>query len=868
MNLMLTTVGAMAAVAKVAYDCADHFEVFNRKAKGEAETRSVEVAENQSADVGFLLSRIPVFHGSEYEIWSSMMKSLFVSQDLWDMVDRGYIEEELTVEVLREVRKRDATALLFIQQAIGKSVFSCIAGANKSKEAWDALQKKYQGDVKELNRQNSVGESSVLSCPADAIERREAWNVEMESRGYTDEPNQKKAVDELVLSYAAVATDPEDDWPWDAPEQGFKEWCSENPDSGCGGGRDDSDWHFKMNHSNNSTPVAESSFHSKLKLSEDRIGKESGDIKNNNCGSKKGSRGISNRGGRGGRGGKNCGHFNNNQGGRGGQGRGHINNNRGGRGGKGRGHIDNKRGGHRGHSNNNQGGRGRGGLDDGCFSSNKGHSGGIDNGHFNNGSEATDYNSKNAKSESASSCTTNATETKEALDAHALQQGLQANTQVHAQPQAGNPNGGEGQYLTTLLVCDLDVSVTDLQLLGIFIPYGQVVSSSLFRDVATHCSLGYGYVTYGNPQDADRALKELNFTFLNGKPIQIMYFQPDSTEHESGGFNSKKSDYGGTDGGCSDNKDSKLSGYNSKNPNFESVSSWSTNATESREASDATQQGHRANTEVKAHPQVENPSGGSILIENLDEAIDDRALHAIFSAFGNILSCKVETYASGRSKGYGHIEYDSKEAAQEAIEKVNGTLLNHNKVYVGPFVSNQERAKARGMTKVYVANLSESTTKEDLREVFGCLGTIASTVVARDEDGKSKGFGFVDFKDPENASWSIDVLNGHKFDNKKWCVRRFQKKSVKRAKNKSVDESVPSSTANASKSKKAGKAVSEKKIIQKPQNKSVVESVPSSTANETESKKAVEAVQKGYRANTRVLYVDDKGVAHFKLKSP
>ncbi|XP_019163776.1 PREDICTED: uncharacterized protein LOC109160086 isoform X7 [Ipomoea nil] len=700
MNLMLTTVGAMAAVAKVAYDCADHFEVFNRKAKGEAETRSVEVAENQSADVGFLLSRIPVFHGSEYEIWSSMMKSLFVSQDLWDMVDRGYIEEELTVEVLREVRKRDATALLFIQQAIGKSVFSCIAGANKSKEAWDALQKKYQGDVKELNRQNSVGESSVLSCPADAIERREAWNVEMESRGYTDEPNQKKAVDELVLSYAAVATDPEDDWPWDAPEQGFKEWCSENPDSGCGGGRDDSDWHFKMNHSNNSTPVAESSFHSKLKLSEDRIGKESGDIKNNNCGSKKGSRGISNRGGRGGRGGKNCGHFNNNQGGRGGQGRGHINNNRGGRGGKGRGHIDNKRGGHRGHSNNNQGGRGRGGLDDGCFSSNKGHSGGIDNGHFNNGSEATDYNSKNAKSESASSCTTNATETKEALDAHALQQGLQANTQV------------------------------------------------------------------------------------------------------------------------------------------------------------------------KAHPQVENPSGGSILIENLDEAIDDRALHAIFSAFGNILSCKVETYASGRSKGYGHIEYDSKEAAQEAIEKVNGTLLNHNKVYVGPFVSNQERAKARGMTKVYVANLSESTTKEDLREVFGCLGTIASTVVARDEDGKSKGFGFVDFKDPENASWSIDVLNGHKFDNKKWCVRRFQKKSVKRAKNKSVDESVPSSTANASKSKKAGKAVSEKKIIQKPQNKSVVESVPSSTANETESKKAVEAVQKGYRANTRVLYVDDKGVAHFKLKSP
>nr|GLL31848.1 uncharacterized protein LOC109160086 isoform X2 [Ipomoea trifida] len=830
----------MAAVAKVAstaYYYAEHFGVFNREAKGEAETRSVEVAENQSANVG-----IPVFNGSGYEIWSSMMKTLFVSQDLWDMVDGGYIEEELTVEVLREVRKRDATALLFIQQAIDKSVFSCIAGASKSKEAWDALQKKYQGDAQELNRQNSVDES-LLSCPADAIECREAWNVEMESRGYTDEPNLKKAVDELVLSYASDAIDPKDA-AWDAPEQG----CNANTKVveaniiGKEFGVFNSNCDFKMNHSDNSNPVAESAFHSKLKPSEDGIGKESGDIKNNNYGSKKGSRGISNRGGRGG---KNCGHFNNNQGGqggqdgecsnnrgshggtgnnsqggRGGQGCGHINN-RGGRGGKGRGHIDNKRGGHRGHSNNNQGdcrgtgsgcsknqgGHGRGGL--GGFNSNKGHSGGIDNGYFNNGSEAADYNSKNAKSESAFSCTTNATETKEALDAHAIQQGLQANTEVHAQPQARNPNGGEGQSLTTLLVSDLDVSVTDLQLLGIFIRYGQVVSSGVFRDIATHCSLGYGYVTYGNPQDADRALKELNFTPLNGKPIQIMYFQQDSTKHKSGGFNSKKSDYGGidgahfnnqggrvgTDGGCFNNKDSKLSGYNSKNPNFESVSSCSTNATESRDASDAPQQGHQANTEVKAQPQVGDPSGGSILIKNLDKAIDDRALHAIFSAFGNILSCKVETDASGQSKGYGRIEYDSQEAAQEAIEKVNGTeqavheaiekvngmLLNHKKVYVQPFVSKQEKDMAKS-TKVYVANLSESTTKEDLREVFCYFGNIASTVVVRDEDGKSKCFGFVNFKDADDASWSIEVLNGHKFDDKEWCVRRAQKKSVKRAK--------------------------------------------------------------------------------------
>nr|GMD20776.1 uncharacterized protein LOC109160086 isoform X4 [Ipomoea batatas] len=50
-------------------------------------------------------------------------------------------------------------AWLFIQQAIDKSRFLCIAGASNSKEAWDALQKKYQ------NHRIVVDESSVLVLP-------------------------------------------------------------------------------------------------------------------------------------------------------------------------------------------------------------------------------------------------------------------------------------------------------------------------------------------------------------------------------------------------------------------------------------------------------------------------------------------------------------------------------------------------------------------------------------------------------------------------------------------------------------------------------------------------------------------------------
>ncbi|XP_034686330.1 protein ACCELERATED CELL DEATH 6-like [Vitis riparia] len=72
------------------------------------------------------------------------MKTLFISEDLWELVDKGYIEEEIPGDAIRDVRKNDAKALFFIQQAITESIFPQISKATKSKEAWDTLQTKYQ----------------------------------------------------------------------------------------------------------------------------------------------------------------------------------------------------------------------------------------------------------------------------------------------------------------------------------------------------------------------------------------------------------------------------------------------------------------------------------------------------------------------------------------------------------------------------------------------------------------------------------------------------------------------------------------------------------------------------------------------------
>ncbi|KAJ0685854.1 hypothetical protein HanLR1_Chr11g0407761 [Helianthus annuus] len=178
-------------------------------------------------------------------------------------------------------------------------------------------------------------------------------------------------------------------------------------------------------------------------------------------------------------------------------------------------------------------------------------------------------------------------------------------------------------------------------------------------------------------------------------------------------------------------------------------------------------------------PSVRKSSSGNIFIKNLDKAIDQKALHDTFSTFGNILSCKIATDSAGQSKGYGFVQYDSEEAAQKAIEKLNGMLLNDKQVYVGPFLRKQERELAvdkSKFTNIYVKNMSESTTDEDLNKIFSEYGTVTSAVVMKDADGNSKCFGFVNFENAEDAAKAVDALNGQKFDNKEWYVGKAQKK--------------------------------------------------------------------------------------------
>ncbi|XP_060974282.1 polyadenylate-binding protein 2-like [Cannabis sativa] len=160
-----------------------------------------------------------------------------------------------------------------------------------------------------------------------------------------------------------------------------------------------------------------------------------------------------------------------------------------------------------------------------------------------------------------------------------------------------------------------------------------------------------------------------------------------------------------------------------------------------------------------------------------------------FSIFGNILSCKIATDdVSGQSKGYGFVQFDSKEAAQSAIEKLNGMLLNDKQVFVGPFIRKENRKlgaeqnvdKNKGMN-LYVKNLDDSVTDEKLKELFFEFGTITSCKVMRKPNGVSMGFGFVALSTVEEASRALVEMNGKMVVSKPLYVALAQRKEDRRA---------------------------------------------------------------------------------------
>jgi RNA recognition motif-containing protein len=73
--------------------------------------------------------------------------------------------------------------------------------------------------------------------------------------------------------------------------------------------------------------------------------------------------------------------------------------------------------------------------------------------------------------------------------------------------------------------------------------------------------------------------------------------------------------------------------------------------------------------------------------------------------------------------------------------------------------------------KLYVGNLSFSTSSQELQELFAQAGTVESASVVEDRDtGRSRGFGFVEMSRKEEGTAAIEQFNGKEINGRSLTV--------------------------------------------------------------------------------------------------
>ncbi|CAG8538776.1 7548_t:CDS:2 [Ambispora leptoticha] len=389
-----------------------------------------------------------------------------------------------------------------------------------------------------------------------------------------------------------------------------------------------------------------------------------------------------------------------------------------------------------------------------------------------------------------------------------------AAAQAHAaQAQFGAPPAAP-QASASLYVGELDPSVTEAMLFEMFNMVGPVASIRVCRDAVTRRSLGYAYVNFHNVLDGERALETLNYSLIKNKPCRIMWSQRDPALRKTGTGNIfiKNLDK------MIDNK-----------ALHDTFSAFGKILSCKVAMEDGTSKGygfvHYETAEAAEHaiknvngmllndkivyvghhiPKKERQSKleeikakfTNIYVKNLDTEVTLEEFTELFERYGKITSAVIATDENGNSKGFGFVNYENHEEANQAVSDLHDTELKGKKLFVARAQKKHEReeelrrqyeqAKLEKLSKykgvnLYIKNLEDDIDDEKLRQEFSVYGVITSAKVMRDDKGQSKGFGFVCFTTPDEATKAINEMNGRMIGTKPIYVAEAQRKDVRKS---------------------------------------------------------------------------------------
>ncbi|EXC32296.1 Nucleolysin TIAR [Morus notabilis] len=171
-----------------------------------------------------------------------------------------------------------------------------------------------------------------------------------------------------------------------------------------------------------------------------------------------------------------------------------------------------------------------------------------------------------------------------------------------------------------------------------------------------------------------------------------------------------------------------------------------------------------------APPQIEPiPSGNlppgfdpstcrSVYVGNIHTQVTELLLQEVFASTGAVEGCKL---IRKEKSSYGFVHYFDRRSAALAILSLNGRHLFGQPIKVNWAYASGQREDTSGHFNIFVGDLSPEVTDATLFACFSVYGSCSDARVMWDQKtGRSRGFGFVSFRNQQDAQSAINDLTG------------------------------------------------------------------------------------------------------------
>ncbi|CAI0402006.1 unnamed protein product [Linum tenue] len=163
-------------------------------------------------------------------------------------------------------------------------------------------------------------------------------------------------------------------------------------------------------------------------------------------------------------------------------------------------------------------------------------------------------------------------------------------------------------------------------------------------------------------------------------------------------------------------------------------------------------------------PGFDSSTCRSVYVGNIHPSVTEPLLQQVFSSTGPIEGCKL---IRKEKSSYGFVDYFDRRSAAHAILTLNGRPVFGQPIKVNWAYASSQREDTSGHHNVFVGDLSPEVTDATLYAYFSSYPTCSDARVMWDQKtGRSRGFGFVSFRNQQDAQSAINDLNDDGQDKK------------------------------------------------------------------------------------------------------